>query len=68
MAKKPESFVNISNLKQFLLMYILKFLNSILLKCINPFTFKVIIDKCDPVTIYLIVLGSGLYTLFVFPV
>lgn len=35
MAKKPESFVNISNLKQFLLMYILKFLNSILLKCIN---------------------------------
>ena len=33
-----------------------------------PFTFKVIIDKYDPVTIYFIVLGSGLYTLFVFPV
>ena len=34
----------------------------------NPFTFKVIIDKYDPVTIYFIVLGLGLYTLFVFPV
>ena len=34
----------------------------------NPFTFKVIIDKYDPITIYFIVLGSGLYTLFVFPV
>ena len=34
----------------------------------NPFTFKVIIDKYDPVAIYFIVLGSGLYTLFVFPV
>ena len=33
-----------------------------------PFTFKVIINKYDPVTIYFIVLGSGLYTLFVFPV
>ena len=32
----------------------------------NPFTFKVIIDKYDPVTIYFIVLGLGLYTLFVF--
>ena len=34
----------------------------------NPFTFKVIIDKYDPIAIYFIVLGSGLYTLFVFPV
>ena len=34
----------------------------------NPFTFKVIIDKYDPITIYFIVLGSGLYVLFVFPV
>ena len=34
----------------------------------NPFTFKVIIDKYDPVVIYFIVLGSSLYTLFVFPV
>ena len=30
--------------------------------------FKVIIDKYDPIAIYFIVLGSGLYTLFVFPV
>ena len=29
--------------------------------------FKVIIDKYDPVAIYFIVLGSSLYTLFVFP-
>ena len=34
----------------------------------NPFTFKVIIDKYDPIAIYFIVLGSGLYALFVFPV
>ena len=34
----------------------------------NPFTFKVITDKCDPVAIYFIVLGSNLYTIFVFPV
>ena len=34
----------------------------------DPFTFKVIIVKYDPVAIYFIVLGSGLYTLFVFPV
>ena len=34
----------------------------------NPFTFKVIIDKYDAVAIYFIVLGSSLYTLFVFPV
>ena len=33
----------------------------------NPFTFKVIIDKYDPVAIYFIVLGLNLYTLFVFP-
>ena len=41
---------------------------SLLVGAFNPFTFKVIIDKYDPVTIYFIVLGSGLYTLFVFPV
>ena len=34
----------------------------------NPFTFKVIIDKYDPVAIYFVVWGSSLYTLFVFPV
>ena len=34
----------------------------------NPFTFQVIIDKYDPIAIYFIVLDSGLYTLFVFPV
>ena len=34
----------------------------------NPFTFKVIIDKYDPVAIYFVVLGSHLYTLSVFPV
>jgi len=34
----------------------------------NPFTFKVITDKYDPVAIYFIVLGSNLYTVFVFPV
>ena len=32
----------------------------------NPFTFKVIIDKYDPVAIYFIVLGSSLYTFSVF--
>ena len=40
----------------------------LLVGAFNPFTFKVIIDKCDPVTIYFIVLGSSLYTLFMFPV
>ena len=40
----------------------------LLVGAFNPFTFKVIIDKYDPITIYFIVLGSGLYTLFVFPV
>ena len=34
----------------------------------NPFTFKVIIDKHDPIAIYFVVLGLSLYTLFVFPV
>ena len=34
----------------------------------NPFMFKVIIDKYDPVAIYFTVLGSGLYAVFVFPV
>jgi len=31
-----------------------------------PFTFKVSIDKYDPIAIYVIVLGSSLYALFVF--
>ena len=35
---------------------------------LNPLTFKVIIDKYDPVAIYFIVLGLSLYTLSVFPV
>ena len=34
----------------------------------NPFMFKVIIDNYDPIAIYFIVLGSSLYTLFVFPI
>ena len=34
----------------------------------NPFTLKVIIDKYDSAAIYFIVLGSGLYSFFVFPV
>ena len=33
----------------------------------NPFTFKVIIDKYDPIAIYFVVLGSSLYTFSVFP-
>ena len=32
----------------------------------NPFTFKVITQKYDPVAIYFIVLGSSLYTIFVY--
>ena len=40
----------------------------LLVGAFNPFMFKVIIDKYDPVAIYFIVLGSSLYTLFVFPV
>ena len=43
-------------------------LGFILFGTFNPFTFEVIIDKYDPTSIYFIVLGSGLYTLFVFPV
>ena len=33
---------------------------------LTPFTFKVIIDTYDPIAIYFIVLGLGLYTLSVF--
>ena len=40
----------------------------LLLGAFNPFSFKVIIDKYDPVAIYLIILASNLYTVFVFPV
>ena len=40
----------------------------LLVGAFNQFTFKVITDKYDPVAIYFIVLGSSLYTLFVFPV
>jgi len=40
----------------------------LLVGAFNPFTFKVIIDKYDPVAIYFIVLGLSLYTIFVFPV
>ena len=40
----------------------------LLVGAFNPFTFKVIIDKYDPIAIYFIVWGSSLYTLFVFPV
>ena len=35
---------------------------------IEPITLKLIIDKYDPVAFYFIVLGSNLYTVFVFPV
>ena len=35
---------------------------------INPITFKVIIDKYDPVANYVVVLSSSLYTFPVFPV
>ena len=34
----------------------------------NPFTFKVIIDRCGPVAIYFVVLGSHLYNLSALPV
>ena len=37
----------------------------LLVGAFNPFMFKVIIDKYDPVAIYFIVLGSNLYTVFV---
>ena len=40
----------------------------LLVGAFNSLTFKVITDKYDPVAIYFIILGSGLYTLFVFPV
>ena len=40
--------------------------HCLLVGAFDPFTFKVIIDKYDPVTIYFIVLGLGLYALFVF--
>ena len=40
----------------------------LLVGAFNPFTFKVIIDKYDPIAIYFIVFGLSLYTLFVFPV
>ena len=33
----------------------------LLVGAFNPFTFKVIIDKYDPVAIYFIVLGSSLF-------
>ena len=35
---------------------------------IQPITFKVIIDKYDPIAIYFIVLGSSLYTILVSPI
>ena len=35
---------------------------------LNPFKFKVIIDKYDPIAIYFVVLGLSLYTFSVFPV
>ena len=35
----------------------------LLVGAFNPFTFKVIIDKYDPIAIYFVVLGSSLYTL-----
>jgi len=31
----------------------------------NPFTFKVIIDKCDPIAIYFVVWGSILKNQFI---
>ena len=47
---------------------LLIFVLCVLVGAFNPFTFKVIIDKYDPVAIYFIVLGSALYTRFLFPV
>ena len=40
----------------------------LLVGAFNPFTFKVITDKYDPIAIYFIVWGLNLYTVFVFPV
>ena len=39
----------------------------VLVGAFNPFTFKVIIGKYDPVAIYFVVMGSSLYTFSVFP-
>ena len=39
----------------------------LLIGAFNPFRFMVIIDMYDPVAIYFIVLGSSLYSLFLFP-
>ena len=40
----------------------------LLVGAFNPFTFKVIIYKYDPIAIYFVVLGLSLYTFSVFPV
>ena len=40
----------------------------LLVGAFNPFTFKVIIDKYDPIAIYFVVWGLNLYTFSVFPV
>ena len=40
----------------------------LLVETFNTFTFKVIIDKYDPIAIYFVVLGLSLYPLAVFPV
>ena len=37
----------------------------LLVGAFNPFTFKVIIDKYEPIATYFIVLGSSLYSFFV---
>ena len=44
---------------------VLEFQLYLLVGAFNPFTFKVITDKYDPVAIYFIVLGLNLYTVFV---
>ena len=41
---------------------------AFLVGALNPFKFKVIIDKYDTGAIYFVALGSSLYTLSVFPV
>ena len=65
-----REFFNFYLLNYVLMVFIFVFWDSFDLNvgAFNPFMFKVIIDKYDPVAIYLIVLGSSLYTLFVFPV
>ena len=40
----------------------------LLVGAFNPFTFKVIIVRYDPIAIYFIVLGSSLYMVFVIAV